>query len=299
MKRFGPIALLVCLVMLPLASWAGAPPKSMEQTLESAGRFNTYLALQKLAGPAKGKAAKGPHSFLVPNDAAFAAMPPGELEKIKSNPALARKFLDLHTLPGHVTLDDMVGADHSQSRRFKSQQGAMLEFTAGKSAAKHGPKVKESDGVADASAGNAPSGDAAPAPAAPVAPAAPIAPIAPVAPVAQIATEVPVAPPAPAAPAPRDPQLAELATELAPPPPPPPSSGGQIQSIVIGQTAADAISALTGAWARSTATAPIQGAPTGLTGTSPPVEIISKSPGSTNLPGMYYELSAALLIPML
>lgn len=308
MKRFGPIALLVCLVTMPLASWAGGPPKSLEQTLQAAGRFNTYLALQKIAGAGKGNGAHGPQTFLVPNDAAFAAMPPGELAKLKANPGQLRKFLDLYTLPGKVTLDDMVGANHSQSHRFKSKQGATLEFTAGKSAGKHGPKAKEPDGIADASDGKAPSEDAAPAVDAPAAPAVPAA---------------PAAPEVPAAPAPRDPPLAELATEKAPPPPP--SSGGQIYSIVIGATAQDALDALLAAYKQRPPATPIAPlttatpvAPTGPTGetgetgstgdkaprgeegpTGPtPVEIISSTSASTSGPTVY-ELSGVLPVPSL
>ncbi|OGT58624.1 MAG: hypothetical protein A3E01_03935 [Gammaproteobacteria bacterium RIFCSPHIGHO2_12_FULL_63_22] len=127
MKHLGPVALLICLVAAPLAAWAGSP-KSLEENLQAAGRFNTFLELQKLAGPGKSGQAKGPRTYLVPNDAAFAALPPGELDKLKKDPAQIRKFLSAHTLPGRVTVDDMVGPGRSKSNRIKSEQGFTLEF---------------------------------------------------------------------------------------------------------------------------------------------------------------------------
>jgi hypothetical protein len=127
MKHLGPVALLICLIATPLAAWAGSP-KSLEENLRAAGRFNTYLELQKLAAPGKSGKARTAQTFLVPNDAAFAKLPPAVLEKLKTNPALARKFLDSHTLPGRVTVDDMVGPRRSKSNQLKSEQGGMLAF---------------------------------------------------------------------------------------------------------------------------------------------------------------------------
>lgn len=127
MKHLGPVALLICLIATPLAAWAGSP-KSLEESLRAAGRFSTYLELQKLAAPGKSGKAKTAQTFLVPNDAAFSKLPPAVLEKLKSNPALARKFLDSHTLPGRVTVDDMVGPRRSKSNQLKSEQGGTLAF---------------------------------------------------------------------------------------------------------------------------------------------------------------------------
>lgn len=127
MKHLGPVALLICLIASPLAAWAGSP-KTLEQNLQAAGRFKTYLELQKIAAPGKSGAARSARTYLVPNDAAFAKLPPAVLEKLKSDPALARKFLDTHTLPGRVTVDDMVGPRRSASNQLRNEQGAMLAF---------------------------------------------------------------------------------------------------------------------------------------------------------------------------
>jgi hypothetical protein len=150
--------------------------------LQSEGRFTTYLALRQLAEKGKAHPESGPHTYLAPNDAAFAALPAGELDRLKSDPALLRKFFDPHTLSGRVTVADMVGPGRSQSHRFKSMSDTSLEFS--------------------------------PAPAAPAAPTATTA-VAPVGPVGPIGSVGPVAP-APAAPAPAAPEAPTANTAVGP-----------------------------------------------------------------------------------
>lgn len=133
MKRLG-IVFLVCLVVLPWSALAG-PPKSLEQTLQAEGRFSTYLALRQVAGLSKARPSKSPRTFLVPNDAAFAAVPAAELERLKSDPARARAYLDMLTLQGKVSARDLADATPGRGRRHLTAQGSTLVISNGADAA--------------------------------------------------------------------------------------------------------------------------------------------------------------------
>jgi hypothetical protein len=194
MKRLG-LVLMVCLVAMPLSALAASAKRqgqsqsngmSLEQTLQAEGRFTTYLALRQLAHLNQGHPANGPSTFLAPNDAAFAALPAGELDRLKSDPARLRKFFDTYTLAGRVTAADMVGPGRSQSHHFKSTGGASLEFSPAPAA----PVAPTATGAVGPIGPAAPA-PAAPTPAAPEAPTANTAAIGPVGPIGPVAPEQP------------------------------------------------------------------------------------------------------------
>ncbi|WP_206603142.1 fasciclin domain-containing protein [Leptolyngbya ohadii] len=73
----------------------------------SAGTFNTLARAVQAAGVANAIPATGDQQFTIfaPTDEAFAALPPGTLEKLlqPENQALLRQVLAYHVVPGEVT----------------------------------------------------------------------------------------------------------------------------------------------------------------------------------------------------
>lgn len=123
MMRLG-LAWVLLLLSMPSA-WAGSP-RSLEDTLGQAGRFKTYLALRDVAGPAL--AGGGRHTFLVPNDRAFAALPKDVLDRLMHDPAKARELLDRLTLKGDMKANELAGRERGKGRRHQTEQGATVEI---------------------------------------------------------------------------------------------------------------------------------------------------------------------------
>ena len=138
MKRVW-LATILALAIAPLALAKGDASQGMTQALKAAGRFNTYLTLQAAAAQAPDPnvvgATQGQHTFLVPNDAAFAKLSPGTLEKLKDDPARLNAFLQTHTLPERMeTAGMVVVAVQPANRTVKSLNGRQIELFRGKAA---------------------------------------------------------------------------------------------------------------------------------------------------------------------
>ena len=77
--------------------------------LKAAGNFNTLISFIEIADfrdlDIKDKKQV---TLLAPNDDAFAKLPPGTLDKLKTNPAAIRGLLRGHTVSGKVMIQDML-----------------------------------------------------------------------------------------------------------------------------------------------------------------------------------------------
>ena len=139
------------------------PPRAMGliRTLERAGQFKTFLELFgpdyktlgfTLAGSDGSAAAAGPgggpalyQTIFIPNDFAFASLPPGTLDALKRDPARRRAFLLAHVVPGRVMVADLsrqiTDGTSRALRELKSRQGSVLAFTPGVRKGVNSPRI--------------------------------------------------------------------------------------------------------------------------------------------------------------
>lgn len=106
-------ALLVLVAAVALAAPAGATARpaadgNIVETASAAGSFKTLLALATRAGLADDLASPGPLTVFAPTDAAFRKVPAATLRKLKANPALLKRVLLYHVVPGKVTASKAV-----------------------------------------------------------------------------------------------------------------------------------------------------------------------------------------------
>lgn len=161
MKHFW-LSLVAAIAVSPLAAAQDKATPTLVHTLEAAGNFTTYLSLQDIAGfrdlglgpvqPARRKLAASPaaapRTFLVPNDAAFAKMPAAQLDALKRDPAQARAFLLLHSLPGTVKVADMFLPVPQSKKQFASVGGSDIEITCSSHTGMHYPWIRAVDASA-------------------------------------------------------------------------------------------------------------------------------------------------------
>jgi uncharacterized surface protein with fasciclin (FAS1) repeats len=77
--------------------------------MKSAGQFNTLVALLTQDGLASLVQAQPNITLIAPTDAAFAALPPGQLDALKKDPAQLRALLTYHLIAAKVTEDQVKG----------------------------------------------------------------------------------------------------------------------------------------------------------------------------------------------
>ena len=133
------------------------PPKqrTLLETLRAAGNFKTFLSLfepeYKNLGfaPAGTKAGPGGgplyQTIFVPNDFAFAQMPPAALDSLRKDPARRRAFLLAHIVPARVLVADLltpIGDGTSRTfKELKSRQGRVLGFECNGHTGAHYPRI--------------------------------------------------------------------------------------------------------------------------------------------------------------
>ena len=125
----------------------GAPaqePKTLIETAQAAGRFNTLLTAVEAAGLVETLSGKGPFTVFAPTDEAFAALPAGTLDMLlkKENRELLRTVLTYHVASGSVLAKDAVAV---------AKKGGSVTTVAGQrlsvQALKSGVKVGEGNVV--------------------------------------------------------------------------------------------------------------------------------------------------------
>ena len=92
----------------PPTTTAPQPPKEdIVAVLTADPRFTTYLDLLREAGLADSLAVLGPVTVFAPVNDAFAAMPPGQLDQIRSDPAKLHDLLLAGMAQGRLSTDDL------------------------------------------------------------------------------------------------------------------------------------------------------------------------------------------------
>ena len=76
-------------------------------TAVSAGQFNTLASALKAAGLVDTLKGPGPFTVFAPTDAAFAKIPPAELEALLKDKAKLTSVLTYHVVPGKVMANDV------------------------------------------------------------------------------------------------------------------------------------------------------------------------------------------------
>ncbi|WP_417477220.1 fasciclin domain-containing protein [Maricaulis sp.] len=97
-------------------------------TAIAAGQFGTLVAAVQAAGLVDTLKGDGPFTVFAPLDAAFAALPEGEVERLlmPENQAELASLLTYHVIPGRVTSDQLAG----QTLSVETVQGSMLAIDA-------------------------------------------------------------------------------------------------------------------------------------------------------------------------
>jgi uncharacterized surface protein with fasciclin (FAS1) repeats len=108
-----------------------APPAETERTvidvLEDDGRFTTLVGALDAAGLTEVLAGEGLFTLFAPTDAAFAALPAGELDALLADPAALSSLLGGHTVDGAAMLADFL----LRAGAVPSAAGTPLTITAG------------------------------------------------------------------------------------------------------------------------------------------------------------------------
>jgi uncharacterized surface protein with fasciclin (FAS1) repeats len=96
------------------------PIKNVVETLIDAGSFNTLAAGLKTAGLMEILAGKGPFTVFGPSDAAFAKLPPEQLEALLRDKTTLKAVLTYHVISGHWLANEFRSGD------VKTMQGGPI-----------------------------------------------------------------------------------------------------------------------------------------------------------------------------
>ncbi len=125
------------LLALPVAS-----AQTVVQLAQSQPRFSTLVTAIEAAGLAEALSGEGPFTIFAPTDAAFAELPPTQLNALLNNQEALQNVLLYHVVPGYFPTEN-IAADLTE---FTTLQGSILPLT---SAGVGGATVTEVDLVAD------------------------------------------------------------------------------------------------------------------------------------------------------
>ena len=81
---------------------ATTPTRDLIDTAEGMGTFGTFIKLIEEAGLTDGLREDGPLTLFAPDDAAFAKLAAGELEKLRKDKKSLAALLNYHVLPGRA-----------------------------------------------------------------------------------------------------------------------------------------------------------------------------------------------------
>lgn len=96
------------LVLVPFGMAMAQQPGNLYDTLAATGNYKTFLSLVDKANVQELKTMQGPFTVFAPNDAAFAKLPQGTLDKIMGDPAIVRDVVYFHITPGKYMAKDLV-----------------------------------------------------------------------------------------------------------------------------------------------------------------------------------------------
>lgn len=128
-------------VSLTMASAANAA--DIVDTAVAAGNFNTLATALKVAGLIETLKGKGPFTVFAPTDAAFAKIPPEQLQALLKDKAKLTAVLTYHVVPGKVMSKDV------KAGQVKTVQGPSLTVATTGGVTVDNAKVTAVDIVAD------------------------------------------------------------------------------------------------------------------------------------------------------
>jgi len=117
-----------------------APAGDIVDTAVSAGQFETLVIAVKAAGLVETLKGEGPYTVFAPNDAAFAKLPPEQLEALLQDPDALANVLTYHVVPGKL-----MAADVLTLRSASTVQGQEITIDTGDGVRVDGAKVVRTD----------------------------------------------------------------------------------------------------------------------------------------------------------
>ena len=97
------LALVAVLALMPGTAEAQTPfENSIVDVLEAQGDFTIFLSTLESAGFQQALESDGPYTVFAPTDAAFEALPEGQLEALLQDPEALAGLLGLHLAPGEI-----------------------------------------------------------------------------------------------------------------------------------------------------------------------------------------------------
>ena len=113
-------------------------------TAINAGSFNTLVTALKAAGLVDTLKGKGPFTVFAPNDAAFAKLPEGTVEKLLKDIPMLKKILTYHVVSGKV-----MAADVAKIKSAKTVEGSEIKIDTTKGVKINDAVVSTADVIAD------------------------------------------------------------------------------------------------------------------------------------------------------
>lgn len=113
-------------------------------TAINAGSFNTLATALKAAGLVDTLKGKGPFTVFAPNDAAFAKLPEGTVEKLLKDIPMLKKILTYHVVAGKV-----MAADVAKIKSAKTVEGSEIKIDTTKGVKINDATVSTADVLAD------------------------------------------------------------------------------------------------------------------------------------------------------
>jgi uncharacterized surface protein with fasciclin (FAS1) repeats len=124
---FFALALLFAMGAAPAQVDAQEPfETSIIDVLSDHGEFETFLTALQTAGFDQALAVDGPYTVFAPTDAAFEALPEGQLEALLQDPEALAGLLGYHLVPGEYDTGVL-----EQTSMLESAFGEALQVTAG------------------------------------------------------------------------------------------------------------------------------------------------------------------------
>lgn len=111
---------LISTIFVSLSLTTAAHAADIVDTAVAAGNFTTLATALKAAGLVETLKGKGPFTVFAPTDAAFAKVPPEQLQALLKDKAKLKAVLTYHVVPGKVMSKDV------KAGQVKTVQGSSL-----------------------------------------------------------------------------------------------------------------------------------------------------------------------------
>jgi uncharacterized surface protein with fasciclin (FAS1) repeats len=88
---------------------------NLVNVLQEAGEYQTLLTALEATGLTQPLAVDGPFTLFAPTDAAFDALPEGQLDQLMQDPESLQALLAYHIVPGEVTSAELSGMESAET----------------------------------------------------------------------------------------------------------------------------------------------------------------------------------------